>query len=140
MAPECIPRQARTMATAGGTIVCGVDATVEGRGAARLAATVAARLGLRLVVAGDGAHARAALDAVDIGLRSHVETEVRLLRGEHAGLLARVAAEEGADLIVLGGRTAGLFGRRIECPLAAELEAQTRTPIVIALEDGWTTP
>jgi nucleotide-binding universal stress UspA family protein len=52
--------------------------------------------------------------------------------GEPAEALAQVAAEEGADLIVLGSRSTGLGGRKLRCTLARELEAATRVPVVVA--------
>jgi nucleotide-binding universal stress UspA family protein len=52
--------------------------------------------------------------------------------GERADALARVAAEEGADLIVIGSRPAGLGNRKLRCTLARELEAATPIPVVVA--------
>jgi nucleotide-binding universal stress UspA family protein len=58
--------------------------------------------------------------------------EVRIEFGDRAELLARVAAEEGADLIVLGSCKGGFRGRQLRCSLARELEATTQVPVLIA--------
>ena len=118
----------------GGTIVCGVDGLAEARPAAELAAALGSRLGLRLVLvhvldgipAGtdesvgarqqqSGAERMLALLAGDLG--DGVET--RLVPGERGETLAAVAAEEGADLIVVGSRATGLRGRTLRSGLAA---------------------
>jgi nucleotide-binding universal stress UspA family protein len=52
--------------------------------------------------------------------------------GERAESLARIAAEEAADLIVVGSRTRGRFRSGLRSTLAAELENQTPVPVVIA--------
>jgi nucleotide-binding universal stress UspA family protein len=59
-------------------------------------------------------------------------TEMRIVLGERAEGLAQVAAEEGADLIVLGSRSAGIGNRKLRCTLACELEAATPVPVVVA--------
>jgi nucleotide-binding universal stress UspA family protein len=110
----------------GGTIVCGVTGTAAARDARELAAALAARLGLRLVLvhvsrSGEPGPAGAAAPG-----------EVRVVQGIPAQALAEVADEEGADLIVLGSRAAG-FGRRLlRSGLARELEAATPVPVLVA--------
>lgn len=130
----------------GGTIVCGVTEALDGRSAAELAHALSARLGLRLVLVYvvDGippgtqesltarqrqAGAERTLDAIarDIGNG----TEKRLVLGRRAEALAQVAAEEGADLIVLGSRWAGFGSRKLRCTLARELEAATPVPVLV---------
>ena len=59
-------------------------------------------------------------------------TEKRIMLGDRAEALAQVAAEEGADLIVIGSRPAGLGNRKLRCTLARELEAATPIPVVVA--------
>ena len=109
----------------GGTIVCGVTGTAAARDASELAAALAARLGLRLVlvhVSRDGGPGPAAVAWPE---------EVRVIKGIPAQALAEVADEEGADLIVLGSRVAG-FGRRLlRSGLATELEAATHVPVLV---------
>lgn len=130
-----------------GTIVCGVSGSPDGREAAGVAAALGARLGLRLVLVsvleGVPAAARDSLTARQ--QRSGAErmlqevareigdgTELRLVHGERAEALAQVAAEEGADVIVVGSRPAGLGSRKLRSMLARELEAVTPVPVVVA--------
>ena len=131
----------------GGTIVCGITESAEGRLAAELADALGARLGLRLVLVhvvdglppgGDESltarqrqrGAEVTLDALvrELGHR----TERRVVIGGRAEGLAQVASEEGADLIVLGSRPAGLGSRNLRCTLARELEAETPVPVLVA--------
>jgi nucleotide-binding universal stress UspA family protein len=131
----------------GGTVLCGVTATSEGRGAVQLAGALSDRLGLRLVLAhvvdvhptahesltarqGEIGAARAVQGvARDLGLR---EVGIRVVMGHRAEQLAWVAAEEGAEMIVLGSRAGGFRDRQLRCRLAGELESETSVPVVIA--------
>jgi nucleotide-binding universal stress UspA family protein len=129
-----------------GTIVCGVTVTDEGRAAAQLAGALGERLGLRLVLAhvvdmpvgaGESLTARQGVSGAERALSELVDevggdVEARILVGPRVEGLAQIAAEEGADLIVLGSRKGGLRGGRLRCTLAQELEAATPAPIVIA--------
>ena len=130
-----------------GTIVCGVTESMEGRSAAELAHALGLRLGLRTVLV----HV---LDGVPAGTQESLTarqrqrgaertlneiadeigngTEKRVVLGGRAEALARVAAEEGADLIVLGSRSSGLGSRKLRCTLARELEATTPVPVLVA--------
>lgn len=131
----------------GGTVVCGVTENPDGRGAAELARALGARLGLRLVLVHvvDGvpagtheslsarqrqAGAERTLEQIAHGMDERAEK--RVMVGDRADALARVAAEEGADLIVIGSRPAGLGNRKLRCTLARELEAATPIPVVVA--------
>lgn len=131
----------------GGTIVCGVTETRDGRGAAELARALVGRLGLRLVLVHvldgvpPGTHesltarqrqAGAERILSEIARDSGQGTETRVLVGHRAEALAQVAAEEGADLIVIGSRPAGLANRKLRCTLARELESTTPVPVVLA--------
>jgi nucleotide-binding universal stress UspA family protein len=131
----------------GGTIVCGVAETLDGRTAAELARALGARLGLRLVLvhvvdgvpAGtdDSVTARQRQTGGERILNAVAReigngTEKRVVLGNRAEALAQVAAEEGADLIVLGSRSAGLGSRKLRCTLARELETATPIPVVVA--------
>jgi nucleotide-binding universal stress UspA family protein len=115
-----------------GTIVCGVADAPEGRAAAQLAGALAARLGLRLVLvhvaAEDGRDEALAEDLAFDG----DSVELRVVAGNRVDALARVAAEEGADLIVVGSRSRGARGRQLRCSLARELEAAQAVPVLIA--------
>jgi nucleotide-binding universal stress UspA family protein len=131
----------------GGTIVCGVSDSAEGRAAADLAGALGARVGLRVVLvavlagvspdARDSVGGRQARSGVERMLRSLVGelgdgVEARLVHGPRAEALARVAAEEGADVIVVGSRPGGLGGRKLCSTLARELEAVTPVPVLVA--------
>jgi nucleotide-binding universal stress UspA family protein len=127
----------------GGTIVCGIADSAGGRGAAELGAALSARLRLRLLLVHvidaqaqeqtglaprAGAERMATAIAHDVGNA----TETRIMVGARAEALVQVAAEEGADLIVLGSRAAGLARRDLRSTLASELEAATPVPVLVA--------
>jgi len=116
----------------GGTIVCGVSVRDADFGATELASALSARLGMRLVLVhvldGTTADAESALDL----LGADVGAETRLVDGDRVLGLAQAAEEEGADLIVVGSRSAGSRGRKLHCDLACGLEASTRVPVAIA--------
>jgi nucleotide-binding universal stress UspA family protein len=132
-----------------GTIVCGVTDSTEGRAAAQLAGALSARLGLRHVLAHvvDGLPTEA-LESVtgqqllsgatrtlrEIGqeVQPYNGTESRIAVGDRAERLAQLAAEEGADLLVIGSRPRGFRGRLLRCTLARELEAATPVPVLVA--------
>ena len=110
----------------GGTIVCGVTGTAAARDACELAAALATRLGLRLVLV------HVSRDAGPCPADVAWPDEVRVIKGIPAQGLAEVADEEGADLIVLGSRVTA-FGRRLlRSGLATELEAATHVPVLVA--------
>jgi nucleotide-binding universal stress UspA family protein len=107
-----------------GTIVCDVTDPVEGRTAAAFATALGTRLGLRIVlVLVGGSELPAEIDA---------GVEARFATGDRAEALARTAAEEGADLIILGSRPVGLGGRNLRCSLVRDLEAATPVPVLVA--------
>jgi nucleotide-binding universal stress UspA family protein len=120
----------------GGTIVCDVTEPLARASSAEFAGALGARLGLRLVlvyvlVRGESrSAAEGTLEAIAHELRQEPETRVAV--GDHVDVLARVAAEEGADLIVVGARTAGLGGRNLRWSLARELAAATPVPVLVA--------
>lgn len=131
----------------GGTIVCGISESAEGRLAGELAHALGARLGLRLVLVHviegvpPGTHesltARQRQRGAEMTLDALVRefghgTEARVVLGGRAEGLAQVAAEEGADLIVLGSRPAGLGSRHLRSSLARELDAETPVPVLVA--------
>ncbi len=131
----------------GGTIICGVTEAIDGHSAAELAHALGARLGLRLVLVHvvDGLPAGGAESLTSRQRQTGAErtlndlarevgngTEKRVVLGDRAEALARVAAEEGADLIVLGSRPAGIGNRKLRCTLARELEAATPVPVLVA--------
>lgn len=130
-----------------GTIVCGVTESPDGRSAAELAGALGLRLGLRLVLVHviDGVPAGTHESLTARQRQSGAErtlnevarqigngAEKRIVVGDRAGALAQVAAEEGADLVVVGSRSTGLGGRRLRSTLARELEATTPVPVLVA--------
>ncbi|MBX5475467.1 MAG: universal stress protein [Thermoleophilia bacterium] len=131
-----------------GTIVCGVVESPAGLAAAELAGALSERLDLRLVLvhvleglppgratgpAGETMRAaERSLGRVAAGPLGRGGAEVRILVGERAEALAQVAAEEGADLIVVGARPAGVRRGALRCGLARELGAATTVPVLLA--------
>lgn len=114
-----------------GTIVCGVTAAPEAHAAAQVAAALAARLDLRLVLVHVTDGREPPHDLGPLG-RGAPHGELRIVRGNRTDGLARAAADEGADLIVLGSRPSGARGRGLRCRLARELEAAQSVPVLIA--------
>jgi nucleotide-binding universal stress UspA family protein len=137
-----------------GTIVCGVTETEEGRQALATAAELTERLGLRLVLAhvaegigqfdghvegsesvtmqGDreGAARLLARLAGEYGVADRAEHRVAV--GDAASLFGQIAAEEAADLIVVGARPRGRLRRGLERRLADRLKTETPVPVLIA--------
>ena len=137
-----------------GTIVCGVTDSDEGHAALELGVELSRRLGLRLVLAhvaegltpldGDGddnesvtmkGNRRGGEVFLARLAREHgvgETAECRVAVGEPALLVGRIAAEEAADVIVVGSRARRWPGRGIESRLAERLESETPVPILIA--------
>ena len=127
-----------------GTVVCGVTGTAEGQAAAELAGALASRLALRLVLVhalpsrhrpldGDGLRERHEAEAMLRSVADRVgDPETRVVAGPRVDVLAQVAADEGADVIVVGSRPRGARSGQILCSLARELEAIQTVPVVIA--------
>ena len=137
-----------------GTLVCGLTDGEDAVGTVELAVELTQRLGMRLVLAhvAEGFAPRA--DGVEIeesvtmkGSRVGAERLLGQLAAEHgvaetaerriavghpATLLGQIAAEEAADVILIGSRERGWPRRGLESPLAAQLEAETPVPILIA--------
>ena len=129
-----------------GTFVCGVTETGRAprRRRARARARGAARAPARACARRDGvppgtqesltarqrqAEAARALDEIarDIG----DATETRIVLGYRAEALAQVAAEEGADLIVIGSRPCGI--RQSQPALHARAGARGRDPVPVVV-------
>jgi nucleotide-binding universal stress UspA family protein len=137
-----------------GTIVCNVTDCDEGHAALELGVELSQRLGLRLVLAhvaeglapidGDGDHNESvtmkanrrggelllAQLAREYGIDDTAECRVAV--GDPALLVGRIAAEEAADVILVGSRTRRWPGRGLESKLAEGLESETPVPILIA--------
>jgi nucleotide-binding universal stress UspA family protein len=135
-----------------GTLVCAVTDREESTDALALSAELSKRLGLRLVLAHtvDGINAFAGGDGNEslTMKQSRQGAERRLTKladehgvadravkriavGEPAALLGQIAAEEAADVIVVGARARG-WRKRLESRLADELETETPVPVLIA--------
>ena len=137
-----------------GTIVCGVTDTDEGREALATAVEVSGRLGLRLVlthvaegIAGSNGHLQSDESVTMKGGREGAarlltrlaaeydvveRAECRVAVGDAGSLLGQIAAEEAADLIVVGARARGRLRRGLESRLAERLETETPVPVLIA--------
>jgi nucleotide-binding universal stress UspA family protein len=136
-----------------GTLVCAVTASEESAEALALSAELSERLGLRLVLAHavsgigefgseegvesvsmqadrQGAERRLARLAHEHGVAHRAEQRVAV--GEPAALIGQIAAEEAADLIVVGSRARGRLRRGLESKLARQLETATPVPVLIA--------
>ena len=139
-----------------GTIVCGVTDGDEGHAALELGVELSQRLGLRLVLA-HVAEGLAPLDGYGYGddnesvtmkgnrrggelllarlAREHGvgdTAECRVGVGEPALVVGQIAAEEAADVIVVGSRARRWPGRGLQSKLAAGLESESPVPILIA--------
>ena len=136
-----------------GTLVCGVTYGDGSDDALALGIELSERLGLRLVLAhvvdgigaiGDGegsesvamkanrqgAERRLAQLADQHGVADTAERRVAV--GEPAALLGQIAAEEAADLILVGARSRGWRRRSLDSRLADELETETPVPVLVA--------
>lgn len=128
-----------------GTILCAVDPAAVSDHAMRLAAALHARLGMRLILlhvlpqttpeAAVGSARRDDQHGARATLRARAnaiggEIDVRVEAGARPDVIARVAGEEGADMIVVGSSS----GRRhtLRCGLAQELQTITPVPVLIA--------
>jgi nucleotide-binding universal stress UspA family protein len=142
-----------------GTIVCAVDGS-EGVDAAvgtakRLAERFEARI--LLVSVADGLGFGLGLDSgesvsvrqAQAGAQRRLERlvvdhalpdeEHRVAVGDPVVAVATIAAEEAADLIVVGSRR-GLLGRTLRSSLAAELASTAPCPVVVAPPAAATAP
>jgi nucleotide-binding universal stress UspA family protein len=137
-----------------GTLVCGVNDSDDGRRALEMAVDLSERLGLRLVLAhiSDGIAPVASDDDGEesVSTKANREGAARLLArlaaeygvahraerrsgsGDAAALIGRIAAEEEADLIVVGARLRGWLRRGLESRLADQLASETPVPVLIA--------
>ncbi len=137
-----------------GTMICGVIDSDEGRGAVELGIELSERLDMRLVLAhvvegfyphdvsedgpesvarkGDRIQAERLLAelAEEYGVTETAER--RSAVGDRAALLGQIAAEEAADVILVGSRGRGWRGKGFESKLAEELESATPVPVLIA--------
>jgi nucleotide-binding universal stress UspA family protein len=134
------------------TLVCAVIDGAENDDAVARAVALGERLGLRLVLAhvvdgiaafgNDGGESvtmkgerKAAERRLEELARDH-DLEDRTVRrvavGNPTMLLGQIAAEEGADAIVVGARTRRWPRRGLESRVAQELMTETPVPVLIA--------
>ena len=136
-----------------GTIICAVG----GADGVEAAVDVASRLGARfdarivLVTVEHGARAATENGAVDSRRRARAraarqlgrvvveydlsDLEHRVAAGDPAEAVALIAAEEAADLIIVGARR-GLLGGGLRSSFAGELAATASCPVVVAPPEG----
>lgn len=120
-----------------GTILCGIDDSQSAGAALQLAAALSERLRLRLVVAHvtSGTLPDEATRLVERALQQaglDGTADRRVAVGERAARLAQIAAEEGADLIIVGSSRDGRLRLWPGSTLASELESATSCPVLIA--------
>ena len=137
-----------------GTLVCGVNDREDGGNALELAANLSGRLGLRLVLVhvadGIGPIESGDEESESVSMKAEREGSARLLSrlaneygvadrveyrqgvGDAAAVIGQFAAEEAADLIVVGARSRGRFRRGLMSQLAGQLRSETPVPVVIA--------
>ena len=133
------------------SVVCGVELGDASVAVAEVALGLAERLGLRLVLAHVEAGAEPARSAsvehptsLDHGTRSAhrrlcrvaevlapARPEVRLERGEPAGVLERVAARESAALLVVGAGGGGGLGLPLLGAVPQRLASMASRPVVL---------
>jgi nucleotide-binding universal stress UspA family protein len=120
-----------------GTILCGVDDSQGARDALQLAAALSERLRVRLVVAHVASEkstegAKRLVSSLLAQAAPAAQADARVAAGDRAGRLAQIAAEEGADLIIVGSGRESRLRLRPGPVLASELECATTCPVVIA--------
>jgi nucleotide-binding universal stress UspA family protein len=108
-----------------GTLVCAMTDDDDGTALAT-AAEVSDRLDLRLVLAFVGDRSGQLAESV----AGHAER--RSGAGDAATVIGEIAAEEAADLIVVGARSRGRFRRGLDSRLAGQLGGETPVPVLIA--------
>lgn len=138
------------------TMICGVTDAEDGREVVESAVELSERLGLRLVLA----HVAEGIGLIDgdddegsdesVTMKANREGAARLVArlaaenglgdsaahrwgvGDPGALLGQIAAEEAADLILVGAKARGRLRRGIESRLADQLESETPVPVLIA--------
>jgi nucleotide-binding universal stress UspA family protein len=134
-----------------GTIVCAVDGSEGVDGAVGVAKRLAERFDARILLVSvadgpgfglgeDGGESVSGRQA-EAGAQRRLERlvaehelpdeEHRVAVGDPVEAVATIAAEEAADLIVVGSRR-GLLGRTLRSSLAAELASTAPCPVVVA--------
>jgi nucleotide-binding universal stress UspA family protein len=138
-----------------GTLVCAMTDDDDDNGAAlETAIELSERLGLRLVLAyvrdgipplvdGDEGAASVTMSANREGAARRLarlaaehdvvdRAEQRAATGDPPAVIGQIAAEEAADLILVGARTRGRLRRGLDSRLAGQLGSETPLPVLIA--------
>jgi nucleotide-binding universal stress UspA family protein len=135
-----------------GTLICAVTDAEEVEDVVAVSAELSERLGLRLVLAHalDGIAALGTDGNESVTMKQNRQGAERRLKqlaeaygvadtaqrrlavGDPAAILGRIAAEEAADVIVVGARLRGWRRRSLESRLADELKTETPVPVVLA--------
>jgi nucleotide-binding universal stress UspA family protein len=122
-----------------GTVLCAIDEEEDGRRALELALELSERLGLRLVLAHvrDGIAHAGGDGHESVSMRGDREGAARLVArladeygvgdsaesrsgiGDAGALIGRIAAEEAADVVVVGAQSRGRLRRRLDSRLAS---------------------
>jgi nucleotide-binding universal stress UspA family protein len=127
------------------TIVCAVDNSPGSSEALRVAGELSGRFDVRLVLAhaaGGWPNADGSLSTIralegggrllEQTAREHsLAAERRVELGEPAEVLARIAAEERATLIMVGSRHKGRRGGHLHSRVAGDLTASAPCPVVV---------
>jgi nucleotide-binding universal stress UspA family protein len=134
-----------------GTIVCGIDDSPGAAEAVRVAAGLSDRLRMRLVLAhvasgwSDGVGESLSTSQARAGgsrlldrflHEQRVRAERRLEVGDPVELLGRIAAEEAANMIVIGSRRDGWRGRKLRSGIAGDLVASAPCPVLVVPPRG----
>ena len=110
-----------------GTIVCVVDDPAGADAAIGVARRLADQFRARVLLVS----VTDRVDAIGNGERDETDEEQRVAAGDPAEEVARIAAEEAADVIVVGARR-GLRAETLRSLLAADLAATASCPVVVA--------
>jgi nucleotide-binding universal stress UspA family protein len=132
------------------SIVCGVDASVGARDAVRVAAWLADRIRVRLIIAnvaqlpaavgydGLGPEGRQGPDEVGfrllerLALEEHIpEAARRFLTGVPAEQLAELADQESAEMIVVGSRARGAFKAAFLGSVSHDVIGRANCPVLV---------
>ena len=109
-----------------GTIICALDDSPETEAAVGVARRLAARFGSRMLLVSVAGVDGAAVTA------NGASEEHRVAAGDPAEAVALIAAEEAADLVIVGAR-GGFFGRLLGRGLAQELAGSAPCPVLVVL-------
>jgi nucleotide-binding universal stress UspA family protein len=113
-----------------GVVVCGIDRSAGAHAALRFGSTLAEQLGARLVAV----HALASADEPPVELAASERLgclQVRCGRGSPAAVLARVARDEEAELLVVGNRGRGNVRAAVLGTVSGELASNAPCPVAI---------